>query len=316
MVEYKCFRCGYKGKQKIHLINHLKRKNICSPNEDDISIESIIKYYGFELPPNHSKITPNHSKITPNHSKMEFSNHSKITPNHSKVTKNHSKITPNHSKIQINKHICEYCNRVYTRKDNLTKHLKLCKEKNKLKLENEFLKDKVDCLQETVEKLLYESKANIINNTTKCDNITNNDNSTTINVITLNNYGSENTQYITKEYLMGLLEKPFESIPELIKYTHFNKEHPENQNIKLPNKKEPYVKILKDNKWELVDRKDTINDLIDQKHSMLNTVDVKNNFGLPVSNRIESFNNKYLNDDKELLNKLYKDSELVLLNNS
>ena len=135
-------------------------------------------------------------------------------------------------------------------------------------------------------------------------------------MISLNNYGSENTQYITKEYLMGLLEKPFQSIPELIKYTHFNKDYPENQNIKLTNKKEPFVKVLKNNKWELADRKDTINDLIDQKHSILNMVDIKNSFEANIVNRIENFNYKYLNDDKELINKLYKDSELVLLNNS
>ena len=72
----------------------------------------------------------------------------------------------------------------------------------------------------------------------------------------------------------------------------------------------------KNNKWELVDRKDTINDLIDQKHSMLNTVDIKNSFEANIVNRIENFNYKYLNDDKDLINKLYKDSELVILNNS
>ena len=58
MVEYKCFRCGYIGKQKIHLINHLKRKNICVPKNDDVSIESIQKYYGFEETQNDPKMTP------------------------------------------------------------------------------------------------------------------------------------------------------------------------------------------------------------------------------------------------------------------
>ena len=76
------------------------------------------------------------------------------------------------------------------------------------------------------------------------------------------------------------------------------------------------MKILKDNKWQLVDRKDTINDLIDQKHSILNNIDIKSNFKPNVKDRIETFNDKYLNDDKELVNKLYKDSELVLINNS
>jgi len=283
-------------------MRHLNRKNICTPTIDVISIKNIKKYYGFEL-------TPNHSKITPNHSKIELSNHSKSLQNISKITPNHSIITPNHSKIPINKHICEYCTRVYTRRDNLTKHLKLCKKKiykEDATLKIIELEEKNTKLLETVEKLLVENTGNII---------TNNDNSTTINVISLNNYGSENTQYITKEYLMGLLEKPFQSIPELIKYMHFNKDYPENQNIKLTNKKEPYIKVLKDNKWELVDRKDTINDLIDQKHSILNTVD-KNSINETVIKRLDKFNTKYLDDDKDLIHKLYKDSELILLNNS
>ena len=100
-------------------------------------------------------------------------------------------------------------------------------------------------LEEKLEKmeklLLKESQKSIINNIDQ-SNTKNIDKSTHINVISLNNYGNENTQYITKEYLMGLLEKPFQSIPELIKYTHFNKEHPENQNIKLTTRKNHMLK--------------------------------------------------------------------------
>ena len=310
MVEYKCLRCGYIGKQKIHLINHLKRKNICVPKLDDISIEEINKFYGFEKNYKSLQITPNHSKITPNHSKMtscdSLQNNSKSLQNISESLQNNSKSLH----FEHNKIICEYCLRTYTRKDNLTKHLKICKKKKEAEILSMTQNNEIKELKGMVEKLLIE-KSQYSNPT-----VNNTDNSTTINVISLNNYGSEDTQYITKEYLMGLLEKPFKSIPELIKYTHFNKEHPENQNIKLPNKKEPYVKILKDNKWQLVDRKDTINDLIDQKHSILNNIDIKSKFKGTVKDRIETFNDKYLNDDKELVNKLYKDSELVLINNS
>ena len=50
---------------------------------------------------------------------------------------------------------------------------------------------------------------------------------------------------------------------------------------------------------------------------MLNTVDIKStNIDSTIKNRIEVFNAKYLNDNRELIDKLYKDSELVLLNNS
>ena len=49
MVLYKCFRCGYIASQRINLRHHLNRKNICNPIEDDVEIEEIKKYYGFEI---------------------------------------------------------------------------------------------------------------------------------------------------------------------------------------------------------------------------------------------------------------------------
>ena len=133
MVEYICFRCGYNGKQKINLIRHLNRKNMCKPTEDDVEIEAIKDYYGFEnnekITPNHSKITPNNSKNTPNHSILPPCVSLQKTPNNSifgpKSLQNNSKSLH----FENNKPTCEYCQRTYTRKDNLTKHLKTCKKK-------------------------------------------------------------------------------------------------------------------------------------------------------------------------------------------
>ena len=60
MVEYKCFRCGYIASQKIGLVRHLKRKNICLPLNDDVSIEIIKKYYGFnkQIKPGFEQVKP------------------------------------------------------------------------------------------------------------------------------------------------------------------------------------------------------------------------------------------------------------------
>ena len=284
MVKYECFRCGYIAKQKSNLINHLKRKNICEPKISNISIENVKKIYCFEMTPNDSKMTHIDSIMTINVKNKEY--------------------------------ICSYCGNSYSKNCNMRRHEKKCKikmEKEKTDLEKD---NEIKELKEMVEKLLVNSGGNTITNNTNTNNT--NSNNTTNNTVNIhiNNYGDENTKYITNDFILNLLNKPYSAIPELIKYTHFNDKHPENQNIKLTNKKEPFVKVLKNNKWELADRKDTITDLIDKKHSLLNTIDIKNNFNNNTYNRIELFNQKYLNDNKELLNKLYKDSELVLLNNS
>ena len=174
-------------------------------------------------------------------------------------------------------------------------------------------------LKKIVEKLLIENKThtNITNNT----NSHNTTNHTTNNIININNYGDEDTKYITSDYILKLLKnKPAKAIPELIKYTHFNKEHPENQNIKITNKKEPYVKVLKNDKWELQNKEDTITDLIDrqQVHLMDETMEKKIEEICNNSEKvnIERCSELYNNDDKEYMKRLYNESELIIINNS
>ena len=89
MVEYKCFRCGY-STTHASLVNHLKRKNICNPILVNISIENIIKYYGFEITPK----SPKSTKILKNPPKStKFS--TKFPPKSTKITnhKSSTKIT-------------------------------------------------------------------------------------------------------------------------------------------------------------------------------------------------------------------------------
>jgi len=332
MVEYICNRCGYNAKQKINLMRHLNRKNICSPLLEDISIDEIKFMYGFEInskslqnPPNHSKIAPNCSKITPNN----------IAPNYSKLLQNYSSPAPNCSILLQNsdcKATCEYCLRTFSRNSNLTKHLKTCKKKK----ENENEKDKKieeliknqEEMKEIVEKLLLE-KSNTItnnntNNTNNTNNSTNNSHNTTNNMtnnIIIHNYGDEDTKYITSDYILNLLKyKPAKAIPELIKHTHFNEEHPENQNIKITNKKEPYIKVRKNDKWELQNKEDTINDLIDrqQVHLMDEVIEekIEEKCSNSEKNNIERCNNLYNEEDKEYMKRLYNESELIIINNS
>ena len=105
----------------------------------------------------------------------------------------------------------------------------------------------------------------------------------------------------------------------MIKHTHFNKEHPENQNIKITNKKEPYVKIMKDNKWELQDRKNTITDLIDKQHIKISDEKVEEQIERQCTSQekinIIRCNEKY-EEEEDYMKRLYNESELIMLNNS
>ena len=334
MVEYKCLRCGYDAKQKINLIRHLKRKNPCKPTLSNISIENVQKYYNFEvincsekLLKNDPKLTQNDPKLTHFGQKLLNKIDPTLTPNFEKFLKTDPKLThvqTNLENEEKTKHMCSYCKKCYSKNSHMRRHEKTCKHKTafennikikKLEEENKKVLEQYNKLQETIEKLILEKPEvnTITNNNT---NINNTNSHNTIN-IHINNFGEENKRYITKDYISALLEKPFQAIPELIKYTHFNEEHPENHNLKITNKKDSYMKVLKNNKWELVDKKTTISDLIDKQHSQLNSYDMdETKLNQTVFNRIETFNKKYIEDDKDFINKLYKDSELIILNNS
>ena len=170
-----------------------------------------------------------------------------------------------------------------------------------------------------VEKLLLENKTNT-NITNNMNNSHNTTNHMTNNII-IHNYGDENTKYITSDYILNLLKnKPAKVIPELIKYTHFNTAHPENQNIKITNKKEPYVKVRKNDKWELQDKDETISDLIDRQQVHLMDENVEKKIEEKCSNtekvNIERCSYLYNQDDKEYMKRLYNESELIIINNS
>jgi len=339
-MKYDCLRCGMEFNQKNHLICHLNRKNICKPILEPISIEEVKKYYSFDknhkneskMNPNESKMNPNESKMNPNESKMNPDMNIEMNPNESKKG---DILNPNESKMDSPiSYKCSFCVKCYSTNSNMRKHEKKCKRSNNLELKKEIKEMKEEHHKEILElketvKILINNSDSLYGNTTNNNNNTtnntnnencNNTNNITNNTININNYGSENKDYITKDYLIKLLKEPFQAIPRLIEYTHFNKDHPENQNIKLPNKKQPYVKVLRDDKWVYADRKSTILDLIDEKHCELNDgpliTHIENKFSEHLQDRFERFNERYLNDEKDFTTQLYKETELVMINNS
>ena len=245
--------------------------------------------------------------------------------------------------------MCQFCEKTFTRKTGLTKHLKCCKIKKKIiqnendkinddKIENDKIEDDkieddkigddkdikiknlekaYDSLKDKVEDLLIELSKNGVNTTNNTTHMTNSNN-TIHNTIHINNYGNENVEYLKKDYLDNLMNGAFTAIPKLIKKIHFNPSHPENHNIKITNKKEPYIKVRKNDKWELQDKRETLETLVDDKYYILEEHYAENE-DKEISNHtkkvMELFRNKF-NDDKELHKDIQKKSEIIILNNS
>ena len=123
MVEYICNRCGYNAKQKINLMRHLNRKNICSPLLEDISIEEMKFMYGFKKS-NHT--APFDTQTAPFSTQTALFENEKQHPNSTQIA---PKQHPNSTQKKTIK--CDFCEKTFTRKTGLTKHLKCCKIKQK-----------------------------------------------------------------------------------------------------------------------------------------------------------------------------------------
>ena len=228
---------------------------------------------------------------------------------------------------------CEYCSQTFTRKDNLSRHInKYCIKKkdiieqiNMLKKENKELKE-AKGNNESSNTIIFQTNQKI-NNT----NIVN-------NTININAFGKEDTSYITEDILLKVVKNPEDGIPMLIKHIHFNPEHPSNQNIFLKNKKENLVDYYNGNKWEVQDKDMIIQKLITSKKDIAD--DYYDDIEVSQENIVSSMMTKnydkyteyidqylntiilsenkdeYIQKYKRLYDKLYKQINIILLNNA
>tara|TARA_Y100000389_G_scaffold160534_1_gene162721 strand:- start:2670 stop:3626 length:957 start_codon:yes stop_codon:yes gene_type:complete len=318
MVEYLCYRCGYIGKQKCHLFQHLNRKNVCKPIIDNIDVENIKNYYGFIKTENTStKIHQNPPKYT----KIHQNNFHQNPPKSTKNAKNIHQNPPKSTKIHQNHYFCEFCNNTFSRSDSLNRHYNRCKIKKQsqelIVSQNEEIKQMKTEIEELKKIKIHNNITNNTNNTNNSNNSINNSRN-----IIINNYGDENIKHLRSKDYASLLNGIYSAVPKLIQQIHFDPEHPENQNIKFTNKKLPYLKVMKDDKWQFVDKKTELLDLIDNKCFLLRekyyNILEKNKYNITDNqkNIIDKFLDKYEEDDKQVLLDIINKTELVLINNS
>ena len=229
------------------------------------------------------------------------------------MAKNIHQNPPKSTKIHQNNYFCEYCNNIFSRSDSLNRHYSRCKvKKQELIL---FQTEEIEKMKSEIEEL---KKAKIQNNITN----NNNSNNTINNTININNYGDENIKHLKSKDFVNLLNGIYSAVPKLIKQIHFDPEHPENHNIKLTNKKLPYLKIMKNDKWETVDKKTELLDLIDNKCFLLRekyyNILKKNKYNISENQKkqIDQFLDQYHEDDKQTLIDIINKTELILINNS
>ena len=309
MTIYQCPRCGYSSNIKTYLRKHFLRKRKCITSINDISIEECFKqvlHEEYEKSNIDSQMTPNDSQMTPVDSQIILSENPK-------------------------KYICKFCKQSYSKNSNLHRHMKKCIKKtknqsvslttdqsndNEAKL-SEYIKviEKENELIEKENKLIKKEKKAMRKEIEKLiDKVGNNTQNIQQNIY-INNYGSENLDYLTPGYLTGLLKIPFGSTLKLLKDIHFNQNHPENHNVKIPNRKEKYALVYKDGDWKLRRKKDVISNMVDMSYNIVDCYFEDNKMILSDTkrNNFIEFQTKY-DKDNILKKDIEEEVEIELLN--
>ena len=227
------------------------------------------------------------------------------------------------------------CGKKYAHSQSLYAHRKLCEiykntpKESRIHSSSNNVEILMKEMYETIQKkdsqielltnqisLLLE-KASCSSNTNSHNNTTNN--IETQNVIVVNSFGKENTEYLTDQIVSKLIQNgPFTCLPKMIERIHFDPEHPENHNVKFTNHKNKYAKIIKNNKWITANKKQTIDTMIQNSYGLLEDKynDNKDSISEFKQGRFEDFQEKYNDQDKELMKNIKDQVDIAVINGS
>ena len=207
-------------------------------------------------------------------------------------------------------HICE-CGKQYSYRQSLHLHKKKCETSPS---SQKKLETKIEILQNQIERLLIAQANNTPpTNTTNTNNIGTQNNNVHI---TINAFGKENVDYITNKVCLQIVNQVFNSIHTAAHIVFFNPDHPENHNIKIPNKKEPYAMVMKDNqKWEIMDRKKAIAEMTQKSYNVVEDSFEKVHDLVKPSKQenFQKFREKMDEQDPVLLKRVYNELEMKVL---
>ena len=266
----KCDRCGCTFTTKTNLRKHFNRKNICKPLLENIPIETLKEKH----------------KVNKGCYKCE---------NCGKEYKSRVGKCKHKKKCLLNPNIIEK-KTIHILKNELEqKNIELGTEKNK----REELEQQVKQL--LLEKYLIEEKnAKIINNIGG-DNIT-------LNIV-YNDYKDTNLSSIKNntEFIKKCIENPLNSVRYYLDEVHYNKNIPENKNIKLTNLQSPFMDYVAEGKWNKIEQKLLLPNIINKSIEVI--ADAKKNvkdISFTNENEEKWYEYKYntiKNKPKDVLNK-------------
>ncbi len=282
---YKCNRCEHLFKYKSDFTRHKNRKTPCKKiafRESEFECPKCHKTYATKgnLNRHINKYCTVKNDLIINE---RTNNAEKRTFIINERTNNAEKRTniineKNNTNQDIASENCPYCDRTFTRKDTLTRHLrKYCKIKKDREQEKEQIYQNL--IMEMKKEISELKSKMVVNNTTinTTNNTTNNNTMNSNNNINSNNtiniqlvaFGHEDKDALKNSEIFQILKKGFSSVPEFIKLLHFNEERPENHNVYISNMRDNYIMVFDGDKWALRDRSETLENIFDDGRNFL-----------------------------------------------
>ena len=208
-----------------------------------------------------------------------------------------------------NKNVCKYCDRLFSCKQSMYRHIKYTCHKNK----DEDLKELVRLLNIKLEQQgkQIQSQARQIEKLMGKLEINGSFNTTNIQNITLLSYKDTDTSHITDSDYINCIKKVCLCVIKLIEKIHFNPEKPENKNIYISNMKDKYLLVYEKDSWVLKNKNREIDKLYEEKELMIEEWLEEHK-----DPELQIFFDKYLNNKKntETIDMINEELRLMMYN--
>ena len=213
---------------------------------------------------------------------------------------------------------CTFCNKTYTTKYNLTKHLNNCTikslEENKLEQIEELRKMLLE-QQKKIEELSNEKETNkniTVNNT--------NSNNTTNNVINIYNVGKEDLSRLSKEEIIKICTSGTYYPLVAAEIIHCNEKYPEFQNFLITNLRSNDGLVRINDKWESKSQDEILSALlkVDKNHvsSLMKNLQVDDKLQIKLESTKDEIdtNQSKEHQKNKIKRKLYNASKMITKN--
>lgn len=291
-MEYTCERCGYRTRNKKNMKQHFQRRYVCSPLfPDSPSIETLIERHRDWF-------------------------------------------------LRKGDYKCEDCGKFFATQHTMQIHQRLrCKglessghsiqgntetaaavPVQELLKKMEELTEKINRLETAASGSTSGSGSNLppaqthhntnIYNTTTTNNI----------AVNINAFGSEVLDHLTHSFLEQCVRRTDKGLVQLIEKIHFDPDKPENNNIRITNKKLPYIEYHNGTKWKYEKKDALLNELVEKGHSILQDhyeenhemmrCDMSESMFMHIKSWIERMEDK----DKTTIESVLTDMYLLILN--